>query len=128
LTGLFLICILLYSYKAFLESKRDDDSLTTDQDMVHQLNSRQWHSIDHYRLAVDLELSRERIAMLRHDMLTIFQVLNRVDSQLIESEFMNWLLDTRLKCRNYTTLEQDDDSKDVMSLCRDVKQQLHKLF
>lgn len=91
------------------------------------MDSRQWHSVDHYRLAADLELSRERIAMLRHDMLTIFQVLNRVDSQLIESEFMNWLLDARLKCRHNSILEQDNDSED-MSLCYDVKQQLSKLF
>jgi hypothetical protein len=102
---------------------------TVDQDTHHYLNSRQWYSVDHYRLAVDLEQSRERMAMLRHDMLTIFQVLNKVDSQLIESEYMNWLLDTRLKCNYSATIEKEKHESDqVASLCHDVKQQLGKLF
>lgn len=88
-----------------------------------------WYHVDHYQLALDLDISRERIAMLRHDMLLIFQVLNRVDSQLVESEYMNWLLDTKLKCKyNPRFPESDPRSEKSMVLCQDIKRQLDRLF
>lgn len=55
--------------------------------------------------------------MLRHDALVLFQLVNEVDAQLLENEYMNWLMDTRLQCRtsdaDYTKLN-----------CEDVKRQL----
>lgn len=93
------------------------------------ISNRSWYSVDHYRLAVDLDISRERIAMLRHDMLIIFQVLNKVDSQLVENEYMNWLLDTRLKCKYNTPLApQDPRVEKSISLCNDIRKQLDRLF
>lgn len=118
------------SYKLFLESKDDTDSNTT----TALIYNRHWYSVDHYRLAVDLDISRERIAMLRHDMLIIFQVLNKVDSQLVENEYMNWLLDTRLKCKYFLhhQQEQEEEEEGVVEksllLCNDIKRQLDRLF
>ncbi|KAI9268822.1 hypothetical protein BDA99DRAFT_546152 [Phascolomyces articulosus] len=60
----------------------------------------QWFNPKHRRMAVELLFSRERVAMLRHDMLVIFQMLNQIDAQLLENEYINWLLDTRLICRS----------------------------
>lgn len=120
----------LYSYKLFLETKEDSSiSINQTNSNNNEVTNRHWYSGDHYRLAVDLDISRERIAMLRHDMLIIFQVLNKVDSQLVENEYMNWLLDTRLKCKYYPRLEKEDSrAEKSVILCNDIKKQLDKLF
>lgn len=60
----------------------------------------QWFNPKHRRMAIELLFSRERVAILRHDMLVIFQMLNQIDAQLLENEYINWLLDTRLICRS----------------------------
>ncbi|KAG2234954.1 hypothetical protein INT48_005108 [Thamnidium elegans] len=111
------------SYQLFLNTKNESN----DQD--NEIYNSHWYSVEHYRLAIDLDISRERIAMLRHDMLVIFQVLNKIDSQLVESEYTNWLLDTRLKCKYYPSLpEQDSRSEKSVVLCNDIKTQLDRLF
>ncbi|KAG0170006.1 SNF1-interacting protein [Apophysomyces sp. BC1015] len=76
------------SFQLFSESKLANST-------VHH----RWFSSRHHQLAVELLFSRERLAMLRHDTLVIFQLLNEVDAQLLENEYMNWLLDTRLQCQ-----------------------------
>ncbi|KAF1803955.1 hypothetical protein FB192DRAFT_1277897 [Mucor lusitanicus] len=117
------------SFKVFLQSKKSDDQAKEQHVAEYAINSRHWYAVEHYRLAVDLDMSRDRIAMLRHDMLTIFQVLNKLDTQLVENEYTNWLLDTRLKCKYYPSLpEQDPRAEKAMDLCKDVKNQLDKLF
>ncbi|CAO3599851.1 unnamed protein product [Absidia cylindrospora] len=63
-----------------------------------------WHSRKHYTFSVELLFSRERLAMLRHDTLVIFQLLNQVDAQLSENEYVNWLLDGRLECHAGVTI------------------------
>lgn len=112
------------SYKTFLSVKDEESKGLESGELDHT-----WYHVDHYQLALDLDISRERIAMLRHDMLLIFQVLNRVDSQLVESEYMNWLLDFKLKCK-YTPRfpESDPRSEKSMVLCQDIKRQLDRLF
>ncbi|KAI9246007.1 hypothetical protein EDC94DRAFT_529843 [Helicostylum pulchrum] len=111
------------SYQLFLNTKNESN------DKDNEIYNNRWYSVEHYRLAIDLDISRERIAMLRHDMLVIFQVLNKIDSQLVESEFTNWLLDTRLKCKHYPSLpEQDSRSEKAVVLCNDIKAQLDRLF
>ncbi|GAN01488.1 transcription factor [Mucor ambiguus] len=117
------------SFKAFLQSKISDVEAKEQHVAEYAINSRHWYDVEHYRLAVDLDISRDRIAVLRHDMLTIFQVLNKLDTQLVENEYTNWLLDTRLKCKYYPSLpEQDPRAEKAVGLCRDVKGQLDKLF
>lgn len=99
--------------KKLEHSDNVDDNIVYDQ---------QWFTMDHYHLAVDLNVSRERIAMLRHDVLAVFQVLNTLELQMVENEYMNWLLDTQLKC-NYQPPENE-----ASSLCQDVNLQLDKFF
>ena len=112
-----------------MQSKSSDDQAKEQHVAEHAINSPHWYDVEHYRLAVDLDISRDRIAMLRHDMLTIFQVLNKLDAQLVENEYTNWLLDTRLKCKYYPPLaEQDPRAEKAVDLCSDVKSQLDKLF
>ncbi|KAI9301593.1 hypothetical protein BJ944DRAFT_252193 [Cunninghamella echinulata] len=86
-------------YKIFLESKE----ATRNSNSSNTLD--QWHNPKHYMFSVELLFSRERLAMLRHDTLVIFQLLNQVDAQLLENEYVNWLLDTRLQCHAGVTID-----------------------
>lgn len=109
----FVLCqeitnLLFDSFRLFLESKVANRTLRTNH---------QWYSAQHHQFAVELLFSRERLAMLRHDTLILFQLVNEVDAQLLENEYTNWLMDTRLQCR---TPEADYDGLH----CNDVKRQL----
>ncbi|KAL7317917.1 SNF1-interacting protein [Mucor circinelloides] len=117
------------SFQVFLQSKKSDVEPKEQHVAEYIINSRHWYNVENYRLAVDLDMSRDRIAILRHDMLTIFQVLNKLDTQLVENEYTNWLLDTRLKCKYHPLPpEQDHRAEKALDLCNDAKTQLHKLF
>lgn len=121
--------ISLHSFQVFLQSKKSDVEPKEQHVAEYIINSRHWYNVENYRLAVDLDMSRDRIAILRHDMLTIFQVLNKLDTQLVENEYTNWLLDTRLKCKYHPLPpEQDHRAEKALDLCNDAKTQLHKLF
>lgn len=78
------------SYQLFL-------AINTNQTAI--VDQHRWFNATHHRMAVELLFSRERVALLRHDMLVIFQLLNEIDAQLLENEYINWMLDTRLRCR-----------------------------
>jgi hypothetical protein len=77
----------------------------------------QWFSAQHHQFAIELLFSRERLAMLRHDTLILFQLVNEVDAQLLENEYTNWLMDTRLQCKL-------PDADYIGLHCEDVKRQL----
>jgi hypothetical protein len=87
--------------------------------------SHQWYSSHHHQFAVDLLFSRERLAMLRHDTLILFQLVNEVDAQLLENEYTNWLMDKRLQCRapeaDYTGLHCDEVKRQLKAFPRYTK-------
>ncbi|KAL0094082.1 hypothetical protein F4703DRAFT_1924803 [Phycomyces blakesleeanus] len=87
---------------AYLQSESFRAFLATKTNPGRETNTHEWSRERHHQFAVELLFSRERIAMLRHDTLVIFQLLNEVDAQLLENEYMNWLMDTRSKCRAYS--------------------------
>ncbi|CAO3658004.1 unnamed protein product [Rhizopus stolonifer] len=97
------------SFRLFLESNSHNQSLGS--------YKHNWYSTRHRQLAVDLLFSRERVAMLRHDVLVLFQLVNEVDAHLLENEYTNWLMDTRLQC---LSPESDYDE----ARCEDVNRQL----
>ncbi|KAI7897495.1 uncharacterized protein BX663DRAFT_481716 [Cokeromyces recurvatus] len=101
------------SYKAFLEATKHRDTA--------------WYSIEHYQLATDLEFSRKQLAMLRCNLLTSFQILNKLDTQLVEQAYVNWMLDTRLKCKLESLLENDRGEQAKM-ICQHVQEQLDVLY
>ncbi|KAL0086490.1 hypothetical protein J3Q64DRAFT_1639096 [Phycomyces blakesleeanus] len=86
------------SFQKFLKQKRTDDISTVQH---------QWFSGKNYKMAIELDSSRERIAVMRHDVLTIFRMLNKVDTQLLENEYMNWLMDNRQKCKKQSSNAYD---------------------
>ncbi|KAI9279632.1 hypothetical protein BY458DRAFT_553750 [Sporodiniella umbellata] len=97
------------SFQLFLESNPRNQTL---RDFRHN-----WYSSRHRQLAIDLLFSRERIAMLRHDVLVLFQLVNDVDAHLLENEYTNWLMDTRLQCLSSET--HYDEAR-----CADINRQL----
>lgn len=121
----YLILTGLCSYQVFLKLKKLEHSESIQDNSVYD---HQWFTVDHYHLAVDLNVSRERIAMLRHDLLTVFQVLNTLELQMVENEYMNWLLDTQLKCNYRPPTKEDPLAEDASTLCQDVNVQLDKFF
>ncbi|RCI05514.1 SNF1-interacting protein [Rhizopus stolonifer] len=60
------------SFQVFMDLK---SNISFDEDYI---TSRYWHDLGHYRLAVDLYSSREKLGVLRHDILLLFQALNRI--------------------------------------------------
>lgn len=117
-------CILIYflSFRSFLESKSANRTLGTHH---------RWFSSHHHQFAIELLFSRERLAMLRHDTLVLFQLVNEVDAQLLENEYTNWLMDTRLQCRapdaDYDGLHCDDVKRQLRSFPIGSYRQSNKL-
>ena len=58
-----------------------------------------WFSKEHRYIAQDLGFSRERLGAIRYELLSTFRILNRVEYQLVENEYWNWLADQKLQCR-----------------------------
>ncbi|GAA5803830.1 hypothetical protein EDC94DRAFT_536683 [Helicostylum pulchrum] len=107
------------TFRLFLESKLTNRTLGT---------THQWFSAQHHHFAVDILFSRERLAMLRHDTLILFQLVNEIDAQLLENEYTNWLMDIRLQCRlpevDYLALRCDDVKRQLRSFPIDSYQRL----
>lgn len=58
-----------------------------------------WYSKIHRSLADELSYSRERLGAIRYELLSSFRILNKVEYQLVENEYWNWVADQKLKCR-----------------------------
>ncbi|KAI7870123.1 hypothetical protein BDF14DRAFT_144215 [Spinellus fusiger] len=78
-----------------------------------------WFSGKHYSMAMDIDSSRERVAVIRHDLLVTFKILNKVDTQLLENEYMNWLQDNQQKCISPSSKPSNS------SHCVNISTQLH---
>ncbi|KAI8346774.1 hypothetical protein BD560DRAFT_439570 [Blakeslea trispora] len=115
------------SFQTFLDLKQTN-LIPPELDYV---NDRHWYHLEHYKIAVDLFNSRERLALLRHELLSMFKTLNQRDAQLLEKEYKNWLMDTQLKCKHYPDLSPEDPRyRKATLLCQEVQEQLiqHKLI
>jgi hypothetical protein len=78
-----------------------------------------WFTSYHRHFAYELLFTRERIGLLRYDVMVVFQTLNNIERRLLETEYINWLLDGQLRCAS----EQTD--KEGLS-CETVEDQLSK--
>lgn len=59
-----------------------------------------WFDKLHRNMAQELGYSRERLGAIRYELLSTFRMLNRVEYQLLEIEYWNWLSDQKLMCLN----------------------------
>ncbi|KAF1805942.1 hypothetical protein FB192DRAFT_1365244 [Mucor lusitanicus] len=69
----------------------------TRQDITHYNYA--WSSKQHRWMAAELSYSRERLGAIRYELLSTFRVLNRVEYQLLETEYWNWISDRQLDCK-----------------------------
>lgn len=72
-----------------------------------------WYSKIHRSLADELSYSRERLGAIRYELLSSFRILNKVEYQLLENEYWNWVADQKLKCRK--------NNKSFMELCKVIE-------
>jgi hypothetical protein len=56
-------------------------------------------------MATELIYSRERLGALRYELLSVFRIMNRVEYQLTENEYWNWVSDKKIQC---DALEADE--------------------
>lgn len=105
-------------FTAVNNKNNDDGSSSSNTDIIYK-----WSSPRYLQAAIDLDLSRDRLASLRHDLLMIFKTLNKMDLDLRESEYVNWLLDSRVHC--HRSIETRDHP---LPDCHEVIYQLDTLF
>ncbi|KAG0238160.1 SNF1-interacting protein [Actinomortierella wolfii] len=80
-----------------------------------------WIVPSHKRRAARLVFQRDRVGILRYDLLLTFERLNHLERQLIEVEYINWIMDEKLRCRMWAAKkhvrkdhdEQADDDEKV---------------
>ncbi|ORZ07683.1 hypothetical protein BCR42DRAFT_426010 [Absidia repens] len=99
-------------YTLFLQARQDEREYT-------------WYDTQHYRLALEYGSSREKIGIQRHDIMTTFHALNTADTDLLETEYLNWLLDNRQRCRG----EQQHQFNDTnFNMCDQINTQIGTYF
>ncbi|KAI7831480.1 hypothetical protein BC939DRAFT_437194 [Gamsiella multidivaricata] len=58
-----------------------------------------WFLPHHRRWATRIIFQRDRVGILRHDLLVTFEVLKQLERRLLETEYINWITDERSRCR-----------------------------
>lgn len=116
--------LLLVSFQRFVRSTGLDSGTTREEEPY------QWFSSQCRRLATDIGSSRDRLAVLRHELLMLFNMLNRMDSELLEHEYVNWLLDGRSRCDYNTRLLHSETNNNSMitEQCQEIVYHLHTYF
>ena len=58
-----------------------------------------WLLPQHRRWATKIIFQRDRVGIMRHDLLVTFEVLKQLERKLLETEYANWIMDERSRCR-----------------------------
>jgi hypothetical protein len=58
-----------------------------------------------------LHRTRQNLGSHRHDLLVALRVVNRIEKEVIEAEYENWLLDETHKCERVGTMLGEDGRK-----------------
>lgn len=58
-----------------------------------------WLLPQHRRWATKIIFQRDRVGIMRHDLLVTFEVLKQLERRLLEAEYVNWIMDERSRCR-----------------------------
>ncbi|KAI8053147.1 uncharacterized protein B0P05DRAFT_561784 [Gilbertella persicaria] len=59
----------------------------------------QWTSKQHRTMAAEIDIMKERLGVLRYELLSNFRILNLIECQLLENEYYNWVSDKMLHCQ-----------------------------
>ncbi|KAF9956707.1 Protein Aster-A [Mortierella alpina] len=69
------------------------------EEMEGELPRYPWLLPRHRRWATKIVFQRDRVGILRHDLLVTFEVLKQLERRLLETEYVNWIMDERMRCR-----------------------------
>ncbi|KAF9325920.1 SNF1-interacting protein [Podila minutissima] len=70
-----------------------------------------WLLPQHRRWATRIIFQRDRVGILRHDLLLTFEVLKQLEQRLLETEYVNWIMDERSRCRLWERRRADEQKK-----------------
>ncbi|KAF9138673.1 SNF1-interacting protein [Mortierella sp. GBA39] len=65
----------------------------------HAMEKYPWLLPQHRRWATKIIFQRDRVGIMRHDLLVTFEVLKQLERRLLETEYVNWIMDERSRCR-----------------------------
>ncbi|KAF9995583.1 SNF1-interacting protein [Entomortierella chlamydospora] len=66
-----------------------------------------WLSPRHRQWATKIIFQRDRVGILRHDLLVTFEVLKQLERRLLEAEYINWIMDEQSRCRLWKRRRDD---------------------
>ncbi|KAF9358483.1 SNF1-interacting protein [Mortierella sp. AD094] len=66
-----------------------------------------WLSPRHRQWATKIIFQRDRVGILRHDLLVTFEVLKQLERRLLEAEYINWIMDEQSRCRLWKRKRDD---------------------
>ncbi|KAG0285873.1 SNF1-interacting protein [Linnemannia gamsii] len=73
-----------------------------------------WLLPQHRRWATKIIFQRDRVGIMRHDLLVTFEVLKQLERRLLETEYVNWIMDERSRCRLWERRKKlQSDEKDA---------------
>ncbi|KAF8984795.1 SNF1-interacting protein [Entomortierella lignicola] len=58
-----------------------------------------WLLPRHRQWATKVIFQRDRVGILRHDLLVTFEILKQLERRLLETEYINWIMDEQSRCR-----------------------------
>lgn len=58
-----------------------------------------------------LHRTRQNLGSQRHDLLVALRVVNRIEKEVLEAEYENWLLDETHKCERVESMLGEDGKK-----------------
>ncbi|KAI8367897.1 hypothetical protein EDC96DRAFT_506449 [Choanephora cucurbitarum] len=58
-----------------------------------------WSSRQHRIMAAEISIMKEKLGVLRFELLSNFRILNLIEHQLLENEYHNWVADQLLDCK-----------------------------
>ncbi|KAG0031189.1 SNF1-interacting protein [Podila clonocystis] len=70
-----------------------------------------WLLPQHRRWATRIIFQRDRVGILRHDLLLTFEVLKQLEQRLLETEYVNWIMDERSRCRLWARRRAEEQKK-----------------
>ncbi|KAG0338073.1 SNF1-interacting protein [Podila humilis] len=74
-------------------------SPTTSPNMPPSALQYPWLLPHHRRWATRIIFQRDRVGILRHDLLMTFDVLKQLEQRLLETEYVNWIMDELSRCQ-----------------------------
>ncbi|KAF9986670.1 SNF1-interacting protein [Modicella reniformis] len=87
-----------------------------------------WLLPHHRRWATWTTFQRDKVGILRHDLLLTFGMLRQLERRLLEAEYFNWIMDEKSRCRLWERRRvkdgtvDDSESKEVFQQGSEMEQ------